>query len=143
MVFITLILWLLPVVAKSLIEKNGKEWVGRKVTVEDIDVNLFTGTIKVFDFDLYESDDISSFVSFDTLVLNSRPYHYFTSKITLQQFYVKNLATNIIKENDSTFNFDSLIAFYDTPVDSVALEEIEIDTTEVFKFSLSDIEFVK
>ena len=141
-VFITLILWLLPVVAKSLIEKNGKEWVGRKVTVEDIDVNLFTGTIKVFDFDLYESDDISSFVSFDTLVLNSRPYHYFTSKITLQQFYVKNLATNIIKENDSTFNFDSLIAFYDTPVDSVALEEIEIDTTEVFKFSLSDIEFV-
>ncbi|WP_152286487.1 DUF748 domain-containing protein [Flavicella marina] len=141
-VFITLILWLLPVVSKSLLEKNGKEWIGRKVSVEDIDINLFTGTVKAFNFDLYESDDSTSFVSFDTLVLNTRPFHYFTSKITLQQFYVKNLETKVIKENDSSFNFDSLIAFYNTPVDSSEVEEVEIDTTEVLKFSLSNIEFV-
>ena len=56
--FITvLILWFLPVVAKSVIEKNGKEWVGRKITIEDIDINLFTGTIKLFD--LYELNYIT------------------------------------------------------------------------------------
>lgn len=140
--FITLVLWLLPVVAKGLIEKNGKEWIGRKVSVENIDINLFTGTIKVFEFSLYEENDTSSFVSFDTLVLNSRPFHYFTSKITLQQLYVKNLSTKVIKENDSVFNFDSLIAFYETPIDSLAEVEVEVDTTEVLKFSFSNIEFV-
>lgn len=138
---IILILWGLPVVSKILIEKNGKEWVGRKVTVEDIDINLFTGTVKAFHFNLYESDDATSFISFDTLVLNTKPYHYFTSKITLQQFYVKNLETKVVKENDSTFNFDSLVAFYDSPVDTLDIEA-DIDTTEVLKFSLSNIEFI-
>ncbi len=137
-----LFLWLLPVVAEKLIEDNSKEWIGRKISVQDIDINLFTGTIKLFDFDLYEYDDTSSFVSFDTLVLNARPYHYFVSKITLQQLYVKNLKATVIKENDSIFNFDTLIDFYESPSDSLLVQEQEIDTTDVMKFSLSNIEFV-
>ncbi|MEI6865123.1 DUF748 domain-containing protein [Flavicella sp.] len=139
--FIGIVLWLLPIVAENLIEKNSKEWFGRKINIEDIDINLFTGTVKIFDFSLYELDDTTSFVSFDTLILNTRPCHYLVSKITLQQLYIKNLSTNIIKENDSTFNFDSLIDFYTTPTDSLVVNQ-EIDTTDVFKFSLSNIEFV-
>lgn len=142
LLLITLVLWLLPVVAEKLIEDNGKEWIGRKISIEDIDINLFTGTVKLIDFDLYEFDDTSSFVSFDTLVLNSRPYHYFISKITLQQLYVKNLSAHVVKENDSTFNFDSLLDFYTTPTDSLLVEEQIIDTTDVLKFSFSNIEFV-
>jgi hypothetical protein len=138
----TLFISLLPIVVENLVEENGKEWIGRKISLEDIDINLFTGTIKLYDFDLYEFDDTSSFVSFDTLILNSRPYHYFVSKITIQKLYVKNLSTHVIQENDSTFNFDSFIDFYESPSDSLLVQEQEIDTTDVLKFSLSNIEFV-
>jgi hypothetical protein len=139
---ITLFLWFLPVVTKNLLEDNSKEWIGRKISIEDIDINLFTGTVKLFDFDLYEFDDTSSFVSFDTLILNARPYHYFVSKITLQQLYVKNLKTHVIKENDTTYNFDTLIDFYAIPAGSLTTVAQEMDTIDVLKFSLSNIEFV-
>lgn len=134
-------IWLLPNIVKNVIEKNGKEWTGRKITVEDIDINLFTGTVKLFNFDFYELDEIASFISFDTLVLNTKPYHYVTSKITVQQFYLSNLVANVIKENDTVFNFDSLVDFYDTPADTLVVET-EVDSTESLKFSLSNIELV-
>lgn len=139
---ITILLWVLPIVAESLIEKNSKEWVGRNISINDIDINLFTGTLKLFQFDLYEEDGAQSFVSFDTLVLNTRPYDFFASKVTLQQLYVKNLNTHIIKQNDSTFNFDSLIDFFASPLDTIQEADTSIDSTEVLMFSLSNIEFV-
>ena len=138
---VLVIIWVLPIVVESVLEKNAKEWVGRNISIEDIDINLFTGTVKLFDFDLYEENGEESFVSFDTLILNSRPYHYFNSKITVQQLHVKNLKTNVIKENDSVFNFDTLIAFHESPKDSSNTVEGALKTSDILKFSLSNIDF--
>ena len=54
---------------------------------------------------------------------------------------MKNLKTNVIKENDSVFNFDTLIAFHDSPRDSSNTVDGALETSDILKFSLSNIDF--
>ena len=126
-----------PFLVKPLLEKNSKTWLGRKVTLEEFSLNYFTGTVKIIDFKLYEDDETSTFVSFDTLLLDTEPFQYFTSKIVVEELYLKSLNATVIKKNDSAFNFDSLVDFFASPNDTLQKEV----TDEDFKFSFSNIEF--
>ena len=49
-------------------------------------MNYFTGTVKLIDFKMFESDDTSIFVSFDTLVIDAEPYRLIRNEIVLENF---------------------------------------------------------
>lgn len=141
-VFIVLVsLFLLgsPLLIKNLLVSNGEQWLGRKISLKELKINFFTSKVQLIDFKMYEDDKTTTFVAFDTLLLDAEPYQYFTSKIVVEQLYLKSLKTRIVKENDSLFNFDSLIAFFQSPKDTVLKEE---EISDEFKFSFSNIEFV-
>ncbi len=118
-----------PMIAKSQLESNSKEWVGRKLSIDKFKVNYFTGTITICDLKLYESDNENNFVAFDTLLIDTEPYQFAFNKVIIEEIKLIGLFTNVTA-NDTVFNFDDLIAFHSTPTDSINTNEIETDTIE-------------
>ncbi len=113
-----------PNIAINQLEKNSKEWVGRKISIGDYSLNVFTGTMSITDFTLYETNDSSTFVSFDKFLIDLELYRLFSNKFVVEEVKLIGLQT-YITQNDTIFNFDDLIAFYG---DSTVVEEVPTDT---------------
>ena len=135
-VSIILLLILLPGIAKKYAVNHSKELVGRQIALDKLKINYFTGTVKLTDFKMFESDEKEVFVSFDTLLIDTEPYRYLRKNLVIEQFYLKGLKAKVI-QNDTIFNFDDLVTFFTTPEDTVPK-----DTTasEPLHFQLSNIE---
>ncbi|MCX2745618.1 DUF748 domain-containing protein [Mangrovivirga sp. M17] len=133
---ILLVLILFPFVVPGIVEKNSKEWIGRKITLDKMRVNYFTGTVRLYDFDLYEKDDSTVFVGFDTLIVNTEPYRLFSNTFVVEQFYLQGLFVDVIMY-DSAFNFDDLMELGN---DTTAVVEEESTDEDPMKFELSDME---
>ena len=54
-------------IAKGYVNKNGEKLTGRRISVEHVGVNLFSGNVCVRDLCVYEDDGKRAFASFDTL----------------------------------------------------------------------------
>jgi hypothetical protein len=110
--------------------------VGRQIALDKLKINYFTGTVKLTDFKMFESDEKEVFVSFDTLLIDTEPYRYLRKNLVIEQFYLKGLKAKVI-QNDTIFNFDDLVTLFTTPEDTVPK-----DTTasEPLHFQLSNIE---
>ncbi|MCX2718651.1 DUF748 domain-containing protein [Lentiprolixibacter aurantiacus] len=130
-----LLLLLLPGWLKNYAIDNAEELVGRKLHMDKLRINYFTGTIKVYDFKMFEANDSDVFVSFDTLILNTVPYKYLSNTYAFDQLYLQGLDVRIVKK-DSTFNFDDLLAFHTTE-DSTTTD---MNEEEAFKFFLENLE---
>ncbi len=127
--------WIIvPVIVKNYAIKNSKELLGRQIDINRLRFNFFTGNIHMNDFKMFEQDEKTVFVSFDTLNVNIEPYQFIFNKKVVEQFYLQGLYVNIIQQ-DSTFNFDDLIAFHSAEEES---EEPEDETS--FKYILSNLE---
>jgi hypothetical protein len=132
---IILALILAPPLGKNYVIKHSKELLGRKIDLEKLHLNYFTGTLKLYNFQMYEANDRDVFASFDTLIVDMEPYGYFSDHFVMEQFYLKGLKVNVTKK-DSIFNFDDLAAFH------MASDSIPKDTLneEPIKYSLSNLE---
>jgi len=128
-------LLLAPPLGKRYVIKHSKELLGRKIELEKLRLNYFTGTLKLYNFQMYEANDKDVFASFDTLIVDMEPYGYFSDNFVMEQFYLKGLKVNVAKK-DSIFNFDDLVAFH------MASDTIPKDTLnkEPIKYSLSNLE---
>ena len=126
----------LPSVIKNITIKNSKEWIGRKIDIEKVKFNYFTGTLKVIDFRLYENNDSTIFARFDTLIIDPEPYRLIWNEFVIEQLYLKGLHVNVILY-DSVFNFNDLIAYH-----AANPSEQEKDSTfsTLLQFEFSNIE---
>jgi len=114
LIFILLIVAILafgPMIAVNQLQKNSKEWVGRKLEIGDFSLNYFTGTVQLNHFKMYEADGSSVFVAFDSLIIDTEPYHLFSNELVIEELGLTGLRT-YVKQRDTVFNFDDLIAFY-------------------------------
>ncbi len=133
---IVLALILFPGIAKRHVIKHSKELIGRQIRIDKLKLNYFTGLIRITDFTMFEADEKEEFVTFDTLIIKLKPFQFFVSEFVMQKFYLKGLKAKVI-QRDSTYNFDDLIAFYNSDKDSVAADT---SAKEPFRFHLSNIE---
>ena len=131
---IILVLIFLPTLIKSYVIKNSKELVGRQIDIGKLKYNYFTSSIKIYDFKMFEQNENDIFTSFDTLIVNLEPYKLISNTKALEQLYIKGLMVRTIMK-DSTFNFDDLIAYHNSPADTLETEE-----DENFKYELSNLE---
>jgi hypothetical protein len=136
---ILLVLFFLPTLVKNYIVSHGKDLTGRKITVGQFKYNYFSSTAKIYDFKMYESNDIDAFSTLDTLIVNLEPLQFLNNTFEIEQLYMRGLMTKIIMK-DSNFNFDDLVAFYAQPKDSL---NTEAEASESYKFSISNIELKK
>lgn len=126
--------FLVPLLVKNYAINNSKELLGRQIDIERLRFNYFTGNLHLNGFEMYEPDDKTVFVSFDTLNVNFEPYQFIFNKKVVEQFYLQGLYVNIIQK-DSTFNFDDLVAFH-----TAEEEPEEPEEEEAFKYILSNLE---
>ena len=54
-------------IAKIVIEKNSKIWTSRQIVMDDLSVNLYTGSVCAEGIVMKEDDDTTDLVRFDTL----------------------------------------------------------------------------
>lgn len=139
--FFIILLLILPGLAKHYIVNHSKDYLGRKFSIEHIRVNYFTAKVRIIGFKLYEPDDKTVFVSFDQFLVNLQPLNALKKEIVIEQLHLDGLYTHIVQQ-DSTFNFDDIIAFLNKPSDSL---DTGADTTpsKPWGFRMSDFELNK
>ena len=102
-----------PFYAKYYINKNAKELIGRRVVLDGLVFNSLNGHLTLRDFQLFETDDSTVFVSFDTLYIDLEIYKLFSSEIYADEIKLSHPTINIILDSNA-FNFDDLIPKSDT-----------------------------
>ncbi|MBR1549287.1 MAG: DUF748 domain-containing protein [Bacteroidales bacterium] len=107
-------------VAKSYINKHGEELVGRKVNVEELKLNVYTGHVAIHGLSLYEDNGSDVFASFDTLDVKASLLKLLSHTVHLKHITLAGLKVNLI-QNGETFNFQSII-------DHFASDTTEVDT---------------
>lgn len=109
-------------IAKSYINNHGEELVGRKVHVEGLKVNVYTGHVAVHGMRLYEDNGSDVFASFDTLDVKASLLKLLGKTVKLKHITLAGLKVNVIQK-DETFNFQSIIDHFASD------EEEDKDTT--------------
>lgn len=136
LVVIVLFLIISPVIIKNYAIDHSKELLGRQIHIDKLRLNYFTGTLRVMGFEMLEANEQDVFVSFDTLLVDLEPYQLIADKKVMEQFYLEGLHVNMVVK-DSTFNFDDLVAFHNSPEDSVVTDSASL---KPYKYLLNNIE---
>lgn len=95
-------------IAKSYIEKHSKELIGRKVLMKDLKIDLFSGSLHINDFKMYEKDDKQVFASVDSFYVNLSLVKLLSSTVQLNAISFVGPSVEILQKGDS-FNFDDII----------------------------------
>jgi hypothetical protein len=108
LILVLLALLLAPAVAKRYVVKHSPELIGRRMSVDKVRVYYLTGKFRITDLILYEADQQKDFISFDTLVVDLKPFRLLKHELNLQQLYLSGFSASVIQK-DSLFNFSDLI----------------------------------
>jgi len=130
----------LPYVAKDYINKHGKEYTGRKLSVDQIRINYFTTTFNIINFKMFEADEHETFIAFDTLTVNIKPIRFLFSELEIEKFRIVKPEVTITKK-DTIYNFNDIIAFFNSKpkpkADSIA------KPSKPFKYVVKNISLEK
>lgn len=118
-------------VAKSYINNHGEELVGRKVQVDGLKINVYTGHVAVHGLKLYEDNEKDIFASFDTLDVKASLLKLLGKTVKLKHITLAGLKVNVI-QNGETFNFQSIIDHFAS--DSTQKEKDTTPSDWVMKF---------
>jgi hypothetical protein len=101
-------------IAKYTIEKNGEKWIGRKITIESLWINIFTGSIHLEGFSILEQDKKNVFISVSDFYCNLELLKLVKGQIVVTPVTITKPFVNILQNGDK-FNFDDiLLRFSDT-----------------------------
>ena len=151
-VLLLLISLLVSPIAKWYIEKNCKDLVGRKITIENLDVKLLLGRAAVDNFVLYEANDTDTFVAIDHFDADVRVWGILRKSIVVDYINVVAPQATILRDGNS-LNFDDILTFFANKsagvaendslavaeTDTVAVEPSEGDKGNSWKIVLRDI----
>jgi len=106
-VFVAITFLVLPPIAKSYLQKHSKEWLGRSISMDAVKFNVFNGSVSLKGFKLYEKDDTSVFVSFESLYINSALLKCLYGSFELTEITLDKPFISVIQQGD-TFNYTDL-----------------------------------
>lgn len=108
-------------IAKGYVNHHGEQLTGRKVHVDHVGLNLFTGHANIRGLNLYEEDGEAVFAAFDTLDVKAHLLKLPFKTLYLKHITLTGLNAKILQQGER-FNFSSLIEHF-------ASDEEEKDTT--------------
>ncbi len=101
-------------ITKYIIEKNSEEWIGRKLKIEKLWINIFAGSLHIENFKMYENKNDKVFVSFADFYCNIEINKLFAGEYAVSPISLSKPVINII-QTGSRFNFDDIMKrFADT-----------------------------
>ena len=140
-------------ITKKYLEKHDKEMIGRELNIGDIDVNLFTGDLRIKDLTLFEENDTTPFVSFERFETRIKWRDLFSRRLQIKEATLSGLNVNVEQDHD-WFNFNSLMerfasdstksdySSFDLILNNILLDKSDIHYTDLAlgnEFLLRDI----
>lgn len=107
-IFLILVLFAAPRLARWYIVNNGKELTGRRISIDRIRVNYFTGTLTIRDLKLFEADEKTLFLGFGRLKVNLDYLPLFRHEISVAYITLDEPYAEVL-QNGSRFNFSDLM----------------------------------
>ncbi|GAP43080.1 hypothetical protein TBC1_111222 [Lentimicrobium saccharophilum] len=95
-------------VAEYLIEKNSREWTGRKIEMDRLVINLLNGKVGIKLLKVYETDDRGLFVAAGKIRINTALLSFLTGRNIVEDVLIENAIIQVL-QNGESFNFDDLI----------------------------------
>lgn len=127
---------LISPIAKSYIQNHDKELLGRKIRIENLSINIFTGSLDVEHLDIYEKDDKNKFITIDSFKFNMKIYPLIANKVIVQRILVSGANVNITQKG-YLFNFDDILKKFSssdtTPSDTSSKWEITLNNIDINK----------
>ena len=106
-VIIAIVAFAVSPIAKHFLINNSKELIGRKIDMENLSVNIFTGRLQVENFTLYEADDSTSFVAFDLFDVNMNLHKLLSKTAEIESVELSGADIRVI-QNGNIFNFTDI-----------------------------------
>lgn len=132
-----LVTLLISPIAKSYVNSHGEDLIGRKVNIDHLKVNVYSGSVKIYDLTVYEDDATTSFLSFDTLDVSVKLRRLLAQEINVRHIAWVGLNVNVLQDG-SRFNFSSIIDHFAS--DSTEAEEPDT-TSSSWTFDINNIRF--
>lgn len=129
--FLLLAIFISPI-AEYIIEKHSKEICHRIVTMDDLTINLFRGSVDIEGFKALEENDKDVFITFDELYVNMSLYRLLGKTVRLDEITL-NSPDIVVVQNGKKFNFTDIIEFYksDKPKDKDKKSPWEVDLRNI------------
>ena len=104
----TLTSWVAPNIVRNYVCDNGEEILGRKIRINDLKANIFTGAISMEGLTVFEEDGIMPFIHLHRAETNLSMLHLLTGIIDLETLRLSQLDINI-QQRDTVFNFTDIL----------------------------------
>lgn len=95
-------------IAKSYIEKHSKEICHRVVKIDNLNLNLFRGVLKIKGFQMLEENEKEEFLTFDELKINISLMKLLAKEVKLTEVKLVKPDADIIQNGDR-FNFTDIL----------------------------------
>ncbi|MBO4646488.1 MAG: DUF748 domain-containing protein [Bacteroidales bacterium] len=102
---------LISPVAHWYIEKHSKELCHRVVTMDDLTINLFKGSVEIKGLVGLEENEKDTAISFDRLYANMTLWRLLKKQVQLTEITLEN-PNIVIVQNGNRFNFSDISDFY-------------------------------
>jgi len=97
-----------PALVRRYICDNGQEILGRRILVNDIRANIFTGAICMEGLTVFEQDGIEPFIQLTSAETNLSMLHLLTGIIDLETLQLNQLDVKV-QQRDTVFNFTDIL----------------------------------
>jgi uncharacterized protein involved in outer membrane biogenesis len=109
-------LWALPEIIRRTVVTQFPRLTGRAMSLEDIDLNLFTGRLALTKLRVAERDPAETFVQADRIAVRLVPFSLITGHLVLDEVAFTAPRIRIVRTGPREFNFSDLIP-PPTPID--------------------------
>src|SRR5262245_23975762 len=108
-------LWALPEIVRRVVVDQATTALGRPVTIDDVDLNVFTGRIAVKKLRVAERQGREAFVSFDRLDLHLAYWPLVRSSVGIYDVRLDGLAVRAVRTGEARFSFSDIIEKFSKP----------------------------
>ena len=106
---ILLLLLAIPRLIINYIEKNDIDLIDREITLKDIDLNYFRGSVRVSGLKIFEDESNSSFMAIESMYMNVSITDLLAKKFHIEAFQLDGWEVRIV-QNANTFNFQDIVS---------------------------------
>lgn len=107
--------WSLPEIVKWQALKQIPAITGRAASIEDIDINLFTGRVAIKKFRLAEADPAQTFVEFERFDVRVVPWSIVFGNVRVAELRLTAPTVNLVRLSTTEFNFSDILKRLATP----------------------------
>jgi uncharacterized protein involved in outer membrane biogenesis len=101
--------WSLPEIVKWQALKQIPAITGRAASIEDIDINLFTGRVAIKKFRLAEADPAQTFVEFERFDVRVVPWSVVFGNVRIAELRLTAPTVNLVRLSTTEFNFSDIL----------------------------------